>query len=91
MTTRPHPNPLGDELWDRLCSCGADGPTMAAGGSLARLRQREWVPTMDAMMMDAMSHDMMSMQGMPTMDMTMMQACMDACAACEQACTVCST
>ncbi len=46
---------------------------------------------MDAMMMGAMSEDMMSMEGMPAMDMTMMQACMDACAACEQACTVCST
>jgi hypothetical protein len=39
---------------------------------------------------DAMSADMMSMEGMST-DMSAMmaaaQACMDACAACEQACT----
>ncbi|UUT36042.1 hypothetical protein [Microbacterium elymi] len=45
---------------------------------------------MDAMMMGAMSKDMMSMPGMPAMDMAMMQECMDACSACEQACTVCS-
>ncbi|KHK96944.1 hypothetical protein LK09_14015 [Microbacterium mangrovi] len=46
---------------------------------------------MDTMMMDAMkSGDMMSMRGMPAMDMAMMQRCMDACAACEQACTVCA-
>ena len=31
------------------------------------------------------------MPGMSTMDMSLMQACMDACSACEQACTVCST
>lgn len=46
---------------------------------------------MDAMMMGAMSKDMMSMPGMQAMDMSVMQACMDACSACEQACTVCST
>lgn len=46
---------------------------------------------MDAMMMDMMSDDMMAMPGMGAMDMTMMQACLDACSACEQACTVCST
>ena len=46
---------------------------------------------MDSMMMGAMSKDMMSMPGMETMDMSVMQACMDACSACEQACTVCST
>ena len=46
---------------------------------------------MDSMMMDAMSKDMMSMPGMVSMDMSVMQACMDACSACEQACTVCST
>ncbi|MBF9336156.1 hypothetical protein G3N30_07930 [Microbacterium lacticum] len=46
---------------------------------------------MDSMMMNAMSDDMMMMDGMAAMDMAMMQACMDACAACEQACTVCST
>ena len=49
---------------------------------------------MDAMMMNAMSEDMMSMEGMPALDMAAVmraaQACMDACAACEQACTVCS-
>ena len=31
------------------------------------------------------------MPGMGTMDMSVLQACMDACSACEQACTVCST
>ena len=46
---------------------------------------------MDAMMMGAMSERMMSMDGMPAMDMDLMQACMDACAACEQASTVCAT
>ncbi|MBW9108874.1 hypothetical protein JNB63_10925 [Microbacterium trichothecenolyticum] len=46
---------------------------------------------MDQMMMGAMSKDMMSMPGMQAMDMSVMQACMDACSACEQACTVCST
>lgn len=46
---------------------------------------------MDSMMMGAMSKDMMSMPGMENMDMSVMQACMDACSACEQACTVCST
>ena len=45
---------------------------------------------MDAMMMGAMTDDMMSMPGMAAMDMSMMQECMDACSACEQACTVCS-
>ncbi len=44
----------------------------------------------DAMMMGVMSKDMMSMPGMETMDMSVMQACMDACSACEQACTVCA-
>ena len=46
---------------------------------------------MDSMMMDMMSKDMKTMPGMDTMDMSLMQACMDACSACEQACTVCST
>ena len=46
---------------------------------------------MDSMMMDMMSKDMKSMPGMDTMEMSVMQACMDACSACEQACTVCST
>ncbi|MFB7890784.1 hypothetical protein ACFC1I_01105 [Microbacterium sp. NPDC056044] len=46
---------------------------------------------MDQMMMGAMSKDMMSMPGMQAMDMSVVQACMDACSACEQACTVCST
>ncbi len=45
---------------------------------------------MDAMMMDTASPSM-KMPGMEKMDMSMMQACMDACSACEQACTVCST
>jgi len=46
---------------------------------------------MDSMMMDMMSKDMKMMPGMDAMDMSLMQACMDACSACEQACTVCST
>lgn len=46
---------------------------------------------MDSMMMNAMNTDMMKMPGMDTMDMAMLQACMDACSACEQACVVCST
>jgi hypothetical protein len=46
---------------------------------------------MDAMMMDMMSKDMMTMPGMDAaMDMDVMQACMDACSACEQACTICA-
>ena len=46
---------------------------------------------MDSMMMDMMSKDM-SKAGLSTMDMQLMQDCMDACSACEQACTVlCST
>ena len=43
---------------------------------------------MDAMMMDAMRKA--SMPGMEAMDMSAMQACMDACSACEQACTICA-
>jgi hypothetical protein len=43
---------------------------------------------MDARMMEAMAGEMMSMAEMPAMDAAVMQACMDACAACEQACTV---
>jgi hypothetical protein len=45
---------------------------------------------MDSMMMGAMASDMKTAAGMETMDMAVMQACMDACSACEQACTVCS-
>lgn len=44
----------------------------------------------DAMMMGMMSKGMMPMAGMESMDMAVMQACMDACSACEQACTVCA-
>ncbi|MGV9768860.1 hypothetical protein ACWDR7_05155 [Microbacterium sp. NPDC003461] len=46
---------------------------------------------MDAMMMDAMAKDMKSMPEMASMDMSVMQACMDACSAAEQATTICST
>ena len=38
---------------------------------------------MDSMMMDAMAAEMKS-SGMEMMDMSVLQACMDACAACEQ-------
>jgi hypothetical protein len=51
---------------------------------------------MDSMMMDAWRTNMSSkpdasMMDMAAMDMSVLQACMDACSACEQACTVCST
>lgn len=45
---------------------------------------------MDSMMMDAMTRDMMSTDAMAGVDMQLLQDCMDACSACEQACTVCS-
>lgn len=46
---------------------------------------------MDSMMMDAMSKDMKMMPGMDMMDMSVLQECMDACSAAEQAATICST
>ncbi|GAA3901030.1 hypothetical protein GCM10022382_05000 [Microbacterium invictum] len=71
----------------------ADLPWRQGGHLLATATEET---RMDAMVMKAMtegmqSGEMMSMEGMPAMDMAVMQACMDACAACEQACTVCST
>ena len=41
------------------------------------------------MMMDMMSKDL-AKAGMSTMDMSLMEACLDACSACEQASIVCS-
>ncbi|WP_221583635.1 hypothetical protein [Microbacterium sp. G2-8] len=46
---------------------------------------------MDQMMMDTMPNSMKSMPGMDMMDMSVMQACMDACSAVEQAATICAT
>ena len=45
---------------------------------------------MNSMMMDMMSKNGMTMPGMSAADLSVMQACMDACSAAEQACTVCA-
>jgi hypothetical protein len=45
---------------------------------------------MAAQMMDAHSASMKQMPGMPEMDLAMMQECIEACSACEQACTMCA-
>lgn len=44
---------------------------------------------MNSMMMDMMSKDM-AKAGMSTTDMSVLEACLDACSACEQASIVCS-
>lgn len=45
---------------------------------------------MNSMTMDMMSRNGLLMPGMNAADMSVMQACMEACSAAEQACTVCA-